>query len=594
MRTIATAGHVDHGKSSLVLALTGTDPDRFPEEKARGLTIDLGFAFTTLPSGRAVGFVDVPGHVRFVKNMLAGVGAVDVALLVVAASEGWMPQTEEHVQILDLLDVRHGLVALTKADLVDDETVTIARLELEERLAATPLEGWPVVVCDAVSGRGLDELRDALDSVLAAAPAPRDLGRPRLWVDRVFSSRGAGTIVTGTLTDGALAVDMDVVVEPGGHRARIRRIESHHERVESVAPGGRVACNLAGVSHEDVGRGAAVLAPGDWRPVPLVDVALRAVAGGSFEKRERVHAHVGSGEHEAELRLLDDAGTLGRIRFATPLPLVPGDRVVLRSSGRQTTVGGAVVLDVSPASRAAEARARLVQPLGARVMAAHPWLRPDAVAPLTGRSDAAAHMVGEGHAIAVGGWLVAPAALEAARRRAVEVVRTRPAGSPGVEVAALAGAVGLDAARLRVVLDAEPALVTEHGLVREAGVGGVGDDPVARAVVEALDARPFEPPSPVDVGASPALVRALVQAGVLVDLDGVVWTAAAYERARDMVVEALRERGSLTVGEIRDLLGSTRKHVVPLLARLDAEGVTRRSDDVRVPGPACTTPPSDV
>ena len=594
MRTIATAGHVDHGKSSLVLALTGTDPDRFPEEKARGLTIDLGFAFATLPSGRAVGFVDVPGHVRFVKNMLAGAGAVDVALLVVAADEGWMPQTEEHVQILDLLDVRHGLVALTKADLVDDETTTIARLEIEERLAATPLAAWPIVVCDAIGGRGLDELRDTLDAVLATAPAPRDLGRPRLWVDRVFPARGAGTVVTGTLTDGALALDMDVVVEPGGHHARIRRIESNHERLESVAPGTRVACNLAGVSHTDVTRGAAVLTPGDWRPVALVDVALRAVGPGAFAKRERVHAHVGSGEHEAELRLLDPAGGLGRIRFATPLPIVPGDRVVLRSSGRRRTVGGAVVLDVSPAASAGEARARLARPLGARVMAAHPWVRPDAVAPLVGRRDAAAHLVGEGHAIAVGGWLVAPAALEAARKRAVEAVRNRPADSPGVEVAALAGAVGIDAARLRVVLEAEPALVTEHGLVREAGIGGISDDPAARAIVEALDARPFEPPSPVEVGASPALVRALVHAGLLVDLDGVVWTAAAYRRARQVVVEALRERGSLTVGEIRDLLGSTRKHVVPLLARLDAEGVTRRSDDVRVPGPACTAHTTDV
>src|SRR3954447_8449644 len=197
MRVVATAGHVDHGKSSLVLALTGTDPDRFPEEKARGLTIDLGFAFTELPSGEVVGFVDVPGHVRFVKNMLAGVGAVDVAVLVVAADEGWKPQTVEHTQIIELLDIQHGMVALTKAAAVDDDTLVLARLEVEERMP-----GWPVVAVDSISGLGVDDVRATLDAVLAGAPAPRDIGRPRLWVDRAFAAKGAGTIVTGTLTGG--------------------------------------------------------------------------------------------------------------------------------------------------------------------------------------------------------------------------------------------------------------------------------------------------------------------------------------------------------------------------------------------------------
>src|SRR5689334_15073424 len=215
MRVVATAGHVDHGKSTLVQALTGTDPDRFPEEKARGLTIDLGFAFCPLPSGLVVGFVDVPGHVRFVKNMLAGVGAVDVALLVIAANEGWMPQTEEHVQILDLLDIHHGMIALTKAALVDDDTLELARLEAEERLP------WPVVAVDSPTGHGVADVAATLDDVLRAAPPPRDTGRPRLWIDRVFAAKGAGTIVTGTLTGGALARDDEVVVEPGGKRARV-------------------------------------------------------------------------------------------------------------------------------------------------------------------------------------------------------------------------------------------------------------------------------------------------------------------------------------------------------------------------------------
>jgi small GTP-binding protein len=292
VRTVATAGHVDHGKSTLVLALTGTDPDRLAEEKTRGLTIDLGFAFTTLASGTEVGFVDVPGHVRFIKNMLAGVGAVDVALFVVAASEGWMPQSEEHLQILALLGIHHGMVALTKADLVDPETLVVAQLEVEERLAASPLAGAPVVVCDSRSGRGVADVRSTLDSVLGAAPAPRDRQRPRLWIDRVFAAKGAGTVVTGTLTGGALGIDE--VLRAGGHEVRVRGIETGGRRVGSAEPGARVALNLAGVEYRQLRRGDAVVRPGQWANPSVVDVAVTALAGEPFAGRHRLHAAVGS------------------------------------------------------------------------------------------------------------------------------------------------------------------------------------------------------------------------------------------------------------------------------------------------------------
>jgi selenocysteine-specific elongation factor len=559
MRVVATAGHVDHGKSSLVLALTGTDPDRFPEEKARGLTIDLGFAFTELPSGRVVGFVDVPGHVRFVKNMLAGVGAVDVAMLVVAANEGWMPQTEEHVQILRLLDVGHGLVVLTKAGLVDTDTLELARLEVEERL------DWPIVVADAISGLGVDAVRATLDAVLAAAPPPRDDGRPRLWVDRVFAARGAGTVVTGTLTGGGLAVDDDVLVEPGARRARIRRIESHHARHDTVGPGGRVALNLAGVDHHDVRRGDAVVRPGQWAVVSTVDVAIRAVGEHAFPKRARLAAHVGSGEQRVHFRLLDDAHA--RLSLASPVPVAPGDRLVLRSTGEQATVGGAEVLDVAPARRTADARARLVRPLAARVFAARPWCTPEEFTLLAGR-DAPPD-----EAVRVGGWLVSPEELARVRARAEDVARE---GWPPLPT--VAAACGVTVPQLRAALgDAAPESPT--------------DDPAAGKLLAALDAQPFSPPSPADVGAPPALVRALVRAGALVDLDGVIFTAAALAEARRRVVGALLAHGECTVSELRDVLGSTRKYVLPLLNRLDAEGISRRRGDVRVPGPRATPDP---
>ena len=569
MRVVATAGHVDHGKSSLVLALTGTDPDRFPEEKERGLTIDLGFAFCTLPSGQVVGFVDVPGHVRFVKNMLAGAGAVDVALLVVAANEGWMPQTEEHMQILDLLDVRHGMVALTKAALVDDETRDLAQLEVAERTA------WPVVVVDSVLGRGLDDVRATLDAVLQNAPAPRDVGRPRLWVDRVFAAKGAGTIVTGTLTGGALARDEEVALEPGDRRARIRRIESHHEQLDRVTPGSRVALNLANVDHTHLERGVAVVTPGQWAVVDTVDVRLRVLRGRSLPRRATVHAHAGSGEQLARLRVLDDEGKFGRLILTTPLPLTPGDRLVLRSPGAQTTVAGAEVLDVAPARRTVDAVDRLRLPLGARVLAARPWCTRAEIARLAGDEHAA-----DAYAVSAGSWLVAPETLARVRARAgemVEVGRTT--------LSTVAAACGIDAARLRAALAGDPALVIERDIVRDARQAGVREDPAARKLLDALAASPHAPPAPADVGASLSLVRALVREGAIVELDGIVFATSALDDARERIGRLVVQRESISIADVRDLLRTSRKYILPIVNRMDAEGITRRRGDLRIPGP---------
>src|SRR5437763_7267887 len=304
MRVVATAGHVDHGKSSLVLALTGTDPDRWPEEKTRGLTIDLGFAFTTLPSGQELGFVDVPGHVRFLKNMLAGVGAVEAAILVVAATEGWMPQSEEHLRILDLLGISHGLVVITKADLVDDDLLELARLEVEERVAgAAWFTPTGLLAVDSRSGRGLPELRVALDEMLASAPLATDRGRPRLWVDRVFAAKGAGTVVTGTMAGGTLPLDAEVLIVPGRRRARIRHIESHHEELAEAGPGRRVALNLAGVDHTELARGSALVLPDQWAVTTVVDAALTALPDVKLHQG-LFKAYIGSGEHDVRLRLI--------------------------------------------------------------------------------------------------------------------------------------------------------------------------------------------------------------------------------------------------------------------------------------------------
>src|SRR3990172_3190399 len=307
MYVIGTAGHVDHGKSALVHALTGIDPDRLQEEKERGMTIDLGFAWLKLPGGEQVSIVDVPGHERFIKNMLAGAGGIDLALLVVAADEGGMPQTREHLAILDLLGVSSGVLVVTKKDLVEDDLLELVADDVREAVEGTTLAGSPLVACSALSGDGLDELRRVLDERLEATPPKRDIGRPRLPVDRSFTMAGFGTVVTGTLIDGPFEVGQEVEIVPGGQRARIRGLQHHREQVQRALPGRRTAVNLSGVAKDGGGRGQVLALPGSMAPTTALDVRLRALA--SLRRPLRHNAeltlHVGSAETPARLLLLD-------------------------------------------------------------------------------------------------------------------------------------------------------------------------------------------------------------------------------------------------------------------------------------------------
>jgi selenocysteine-specific elongation factor len=598
VRVVATAGHVDHGKSSLVLALTGTDPDRFAEEKARGLTIDLGFAFTTLPSGTVVGFVDVPGHERFVKNMLAGVGAVDVVVFVVAANEGWKPQSEEHLRILDVLGVRHGVVALTKADTVGAAALEDTRRVVREHLATSSLRDATVVVCDSVSGRGLDDLRGALDTVLATTPPSPDKGRPRLWIDRVFAPRGAGTVVTGTLTGGTVTVDDTLRVVPLDRSVRVRGIESAHAQLREVGPGERVALNLGGIERQALTRGDALVRPGQWLDATEVDVAIAPIPGAPDRLAAQLRASVGSGEHGVRARVLADDGRVARLRFDAPLPLAVGDRLVLRDPARSSTVAGAEVLDVGsgvPAGRADSVLALAPVP---RLLASHGWLRLDDLAQLVDLAIPDAERltreaVDTGTATPVGDWF-APAAdlddLRARARRAVVTHHARDRLSPGLELGALARELHRSPEQLRAALEGFDALVVRHGVVRAAehAVSAAESD-AGRALLAELDATPFSPPAPADQ----AVARALAREGALVDVDGIMFTSDALSRARGILRPALADGGAITVADARGLLGSSRKFVVPLLERFDREGFTRRRGDVRIAGPRLDAPVGD-
>lgn len=567
MHVVATAGHVDHGKSTIVRALTGTDPDRLDEEKQRGLTIDLGFASMTLPSGRGAAFIDVPGHVRFLKNMLAGVSGVDACLFAVAATEGWKPQSEEHLRILELLGVERGLVALTKVGQADEDLIELARLDVAERTAGTFLAEAPVVAVDVLAGIGAGDLAAALDDLLVATPPAADRGRPRLWIDRVFAAKGSGTVVTGTLTGGEVRVADSLLALPAGQAVRVRAIQSLHRDCERIGPGNRAALNLAGIDHRRLGRGDVVVGPGQWHATPMVDAELAVLAGidHPLTRRGAYLAYVGSGEHPVRVRVLGaaaiDPGRTGlvRLHFPEPLPLLPGDRFILRESGRSETVGGGVVLDVDPVLPAARARPdRSVE----RVVAERGRIAVDRLERLTGVRRAPD----------VGEWAVDPEHLEAVRARLAAAV-------------AAAGPLGLDLASLdeleRAVAADLPGVEVAAGRARAAD----RPDPLAgHPFVAAAAAAPFAPPAPV--GVDPGELRELVRRGDLVEEGGVHFAASAVDDAAAVLADLLAAKPSgVTVAEIRDAWATSRKYALGLLARMDATGVTRRRGDLRIAGP---------
>jgi len=608
-RVVATAGHVDHGKSSLILRLTGMDPDRLDEEKRRGLTIDLGFAWVTLPSGREIGFVDVPGHERFVANMLAGVGPVRLVLFVVAADEGWKPQSEEHLAILDVLGVEGAVVALTKRDLVDHDALEIARTEAEERLAPTALAGAPIVPVSATSGDGVEQVAAALDRMIAAAPAPSEDERPRQFIDRVFSIRGAGTVVTGTLTGGALRVGDDVEIAPRGVRARIRGLQTHKRSLEEASAGTRVAVNLSGAERADLQRGDVLIRPRAWRSSSTFEVELRGVRSlrHAITDRGSYKLYAGSAERDARIRLYGVAEiganqrSFARLRLSAPFPLEAGDRFVLRDTGRRETVAGGVVLDVAPPSRPGRAAPeRLAARLDADrsriadlTVEERGAVRASQVLLLTGREPSHAHRVGdwflseELHRRMVEDVTAAFSSFHAANpmREGADVAFARTAVSDALHRRSLAATDDLVDALLEDLV-ATGVLARSGGTLRLASHRvslGEREEEIERLVRTIADAEPT-PPTVAELtaaGNKRDAIDAAVSTGRLVRVSPeIVMTpelvAKAERIARDLGADGI------TVSAFRERLGTSRKFALPLLEHLDARGITLRRGDVRV------------
>jgi selenocysteine-specific elongation factor len=616
MRVIGTAGHIDHGKSALVHRLTGMDPDRLEEEKRRGMTIDLGFAWLTLPSGTDVSVVDVPGHERFVKNMLAGAAGIDVALLVIAADEGPMPQTREHLAILDLLGVQHGVVALTKSDLVDSDWLDLVTEEVEELLTSTGLSGSPIIPVSVISGAGLDQLLLTLDETVARTPEPQNRGVPYLPIDRVFHVAGFGTVVTGTLHNGGVATDQTLESVPGGASLRVRSMQTHQRQVEFAEPGARVALNVHGAGREDLTRGDVLALPHTVAAATRLDARLRVLSDAPFSLVHGVEAtvHLGAAERSATIRILgareiaSGGGGWVRLLMSAPVAAVRGQKFILRLPAPARTFAGGEVVDVQPPRRkfGPEDAQRLADlgsdSLEIAILAVLRGQRPKNMAAIVvsighdapACEKALTELISEGKVVEVDGAFLGSVGWEMFTRRAERHLSDYHGLHPlrqGMPREELRQKLRWE----RVHWSAALRRMQENGLISldDASVrlavhqGGVqGREPDVQRVLEILERNPFSPPSGPEIlaesDAEPALLAAMVTNGSIVRLsDDVYFTKTAYRGAIDIVASAIQDRGELTVAQVRDDLKTSRKYALALLEYLDAQRITRRNGDVR-------------
>ncbi len=629
MHVVGTAGHVDHGKSTLIHALTGIDPDRLREEKERGMTIDLGFAWLRLPDGTEVSIVDVPGHERFVHNMLAGVGGIDIALVVVAADEGIMPQTREHLAILDLLQVQHSVVALTKRDLVDEEWLELVQADVEEYLGRTSLAGAPIVPCSAVSGEGLERLKQVLQTLLARERSRPSSGRPRLPIDRVFTVAGFGTVVTGTLIAGELRLGQELEVQPGGLKTRVRGLQTHKKKADVVPAGTRVAVNLGGVAVEDLRRGQVLAAPGTLRPTKSVDARLRLVEDAlPLRHNAEVTFHTGAAETVARVTLLDrdelkpGEQTWAQVRLRDDVALAKGDLFVVRLPSPSMTLGGGTIVEPHARRhrrrqervlRQLEVLARgtpeeiILQQLAARepaeleVLARRTGLPPDevratvqrllearSVVALDGSQDGSTRLEGRTFLVSASGWeslavraetlLSAHHASHPLRRGLPkEELRTRLGLEPRLFVRVLdrlrtQGTVAedgpfvkLSSHEVRLTPEQERQAAQVLGVLREAGV-----------------AVPDRSEWELALRVSPELTNALLEHGRLVEVaPELVYDRETFEELVGRIRSAIQRDGPLTIAQVRDVLGASRKYVLPLVSYTDEHKITRRVGDTR-------------
>ncbi|MFQ5875278.1 MAG: selenocysteine-specific translation elongation factor [Dehalococcoidia bacterium] len=618
MFVIGTAGHVDHGKSALVQALTGIDPDRLIEEKERGMTIDLGFAWLKLPSGKEVSIVDVPGHERFIKNMLAGVGSIDLALLVVAADEGVMPQTREHLAIIDLLRIDRGLVVITKKDLVDDDWLELVTADVTDVVKGTTLDGARIVSVSSATRDGLEGLVVAVDELLEEAAPKKNVGRPRLPIDRAFTISGFGTVVTGTLIDGELSVGQEAEIVPQGSRCRIRGLQTHKQKVQVGAPGTRVAANLSGINHEGIYRGQVLTSTGWLKESIALDVRLRVIPGSPIPIKHNaaVTLHAGTSETPARVRLLNDQelepGEEGwaQIWLQNAVASVKGDLFIIRS--HRGTLGGGEVVETQPKRHrrfhAATLERLEVLARGSPeevLIKALESSEPTSVRDLVRRSsvpeavatEALSTLLEKSRVVVLGkkglkgnallysveGW---QKLIERCGGALDEYHRQHPlrAGAPKEELRNRLRLSQQTFPRVMERLVEEGELVEEEALVRlpsHRRVLSEGQQREVEAYLKALEGNPYSPPT--DIHIHPDLLTGLVEEGKVVRVSSdVVFSASIYQQMVEQVVQEIKDEGRVTVARVRDMFKTSRKYALALMEYLDQQKVTRRVGDDRV------------
>lgn len=627
MRVIGTAGHVDHGKSTLVQTLTGINPDRLKEEQEREMTIDLGFAWLTLPSGESVSIVDVPGHEAFIKNMLAGVGGIDAALLVIAADEGIMPQTREHLAILDLLQIKGGVVALTKVDLLQDrDWIDLVSADIRQALAGTVLADAKIIPVSSRTREGIPQLLGELDRLLQTVAPKNDVGKPRLPIDRIFSMSGFGTVVTGTLLDGSFAVGDEVEIVPGGKRVRIRGLQTHKEKKERALPGSRVAMNLSGLAVEDVQRGQVVASPGTATATELVDARLNYLASAPqpLKHNAGVDFFSGAAVVPARVRLLDapeqKPGSRGWIQLLLGLPvaLAKNDRYIIRFPSPSLTIGGGVIVDPHPASRhrrfKSDVLARLetlaqgtpeelvMQFLGTRApnpsdekeIAQTTNLKPELLKPILNSLQSSGAVISLGAPsspsfLATAGWQMIA---EKIRHTLAEYHGAYPlrAGLPREELKSKLGFPPRTFDAVLVRAQAENVIAPNPGTptVRLPDFT-ISFKPELETKVDALLAQfaqsPYAPPNGQEAEAAigaESLAALIAQAKLIRLNESVLLSPRALQAMRDWVIVTIKDKGQVTAADVRDHFDTSRKYAIALLEYLDSSHITRRVGDARV------------
>jgi selenocysteine-specific elongation factor len=626
---MGTAGHIDHGKTQLVKTLTGIDTDRLKEEKERGITIDLGFAHLTYEDGTEVGVIDVPGHERFVRNMLAGVGGIDLVMLVIAADEGVMPQTREHLAICQLLRIKEGLVALTKSDLVDEEWLELVSEDTREFLKGTFLEGKPIVPVSAKTGQGLEDLKRVLQGLVACVPPKQSQGKFRLPVDRVFTIRGFGTVVTGTLFSGTIRVEERIEIYPRGIEAKIRGLQVHNASVAEAVAGQRTAINLQGIDKVELERGDVLGHPGEFAPTFMLDAVLQHLpdAPRPLRHRARVRLHVGTSEIMGRVILLDrdelmpGEETSVQFRLEAPAIVLPRDRFVIRSYSPVQTIGGGMVLDAHPAKhRRGDAGLTTHFRLLAKgtpeevvahhlQQATHQGLRLSEFLPRTELSEAhlrqvATTLQGAGRARTVSadmGWYLHAEALDALTRelrRHLETYHRQNPLKPNISIEELRAKVrGLSERVCLIALEElrqQGVMVVERDRVRLASHQVALDDTRERILNE-LEAEflaaGYQPPRVEDLfaklnigkGHDKALLQVLLDQGRAVRLkDNVIFHRSNLVKAESLLVQHLRNHREITPIEFKDLLGISRKYAIPMLEYFDSQKITIRVGDKRI------------